>query len=59
MYIEIESMVFNYKNTYNYTYSPKIVCLKMNHFPPDLHLLGSPKSHHHDSKPTIIQNSNL
>ncbi len=38
---------------------PKIVCLKMNSFFPKLPSLDNPKSHNHDSKPTITQNSNL
>ncbi len=51
-------MVFYYK-------IPKIISLPQNCvfkneiLSPKLPSLGNPKSHHHDSKPTRIQNSNL
>ncbi len=47
------------QSTYNYFYFPKIMCLRIQSFPPYLPSLSSPKSHHHDPKPTRIQNSNL
>ncbi len=37
---------------------PKIICLTVKYFSLQVPSLGSPKSHHHDSKPTRIQNSN-
>jgi hypothetical protein len=48
---------FLLQSTHSYSYSPKTVCLRMNFFLPNLPSLGSPKSHHHDSKSTKIQNS--
>ncbi len=58
-YIKTKFVVFFYKNTYRYIHFPKIVCLRMKSFSEDLPSLGNPKSHHHESKPTKIQNSNL
>ncbi len=58
---QIKSIVYQNKiygfllqNTYNSSYSVSNNEYFFPSFPP----LGSPKSHHHDSKPTRIQNSN-
>jgi hypothetical protein len=50
---------FLLQNILNYTYFPKTMYLRISSFSLDLPSLGSPKSHHHDSKPTRFQNSNL
>jgi hypothetical protein len=57
VYQKIKYMVFYYKVPTT-IFTPKIVCLKMNSFSPYLLPLGSPKSHHHDLKPTKIQTYN-
>ncbi len=58
-YIKEKFVVFYYK-VFTYIIAlPKTMCLIMNSFSQKLPSLGNPKSHHPDSKPTRVQNSNL
>jgi hypothetical protein len=58
VYQKTESVVFCYRILIAILI-PKTTYLKMNSFSLDLPPLGSLKSHHHDLKPTWIQESNL
>jgi hypothetical protein len=57
-YIKTKSMGFYYKVPTTPPTFPKTM-FKNSSYSPDFPSLGSPKSHHHDSKPTRIQNSKL
>jgi hypothetical protein len=52
-------MVFYYKVPIAPPTLPQTLFKNLFSFSPDLLSLGGPKLHHHDSKPTKIQNSKL